>query len=292
MSALSVDSKTRRARKLRALAVPLSASAFLLGLILQPVFGQLLDKQLKQPDKLLVATSILVVVTMLATANAVLLAQRRTSAQMDALVGRFKTIDERLGLRVEFLPRGAAGAEGDPYAIVMRLVAEAETEILVLDHRPTRDADRFGNNSTLVDASRCEYYKVFSTRATRLLQTGQYLRYRRVVQLDEGPTATWNSAANGDTIFADHVQSLISARSNSAQLPSAIKTSVVFFPNASIVIVDGRTVLLELAVAGPDGNARVQGDLVFHDPDGVLAGPLRQLFEYIDAESTLLTNVV
>ncbi len=68
-------------------------------------------------------------------------------------------------------------------------------------------------------------------------------------------------------------------------------TAPVYYPNASIVIVDESLILLEIAVSSPDGHVRVQGDLVFHDPDAVLAGPLRDLFSNIANGATLVTTV-
>ena len=58
------------------------------------------------------------------------------------------------------------------------------------------------------------------------------------------------------------------------------------------MIADGKKVLIELAIVGPDGQSRVEGDLVFEDAGGTLAGPLKQLFDHIDGQSVLVTSVV
>ena len=268
----------------------LTIAAFVFGLVLQPALGQLLDGSLKRPDAILIATSLALICVLLATVNAMLLTHRETSDHVGKLNETLATIQGRLGLRVEFIPRGSA-SELDPYSVVVGLVSEARQEILVLDHRPPRDADRFGNSSSLKDDSRRRYYDLFTQRVSKRQSNGRYLRYRRVVQLDSGPTAQWDVDYNGDTVFGDHCRAVLSIGQDDEQFPSAIKTSRVFFSNASLVIVDERTILLELAIQGPDGGEKIQGDLMFHDPDGVLAGPLRQLFENIDNQSTLVTSV-
>lgn len=276
---------------LRVVPVLLGSAAFGLGLLAQPVLSQLLDSTLSQPDKLLLAVSMGIGALVLTAVYALFLVQHVATRRFDDAVNMIRSIDRKAGLRVEFARHGDPAAPSDPYAVVIRLLNEAESEILVLDHRPVRNAVRFGSRSSLKDSARRMYYDLFTKRATELLPTGRYLRYRRVVQLEEGPTSTWDASTNGDLIFAEHVQQLVAYRQKESQYPSAIKTSSVFMPNQSIIIVDGRLVLLEVAIRGPDGHARIQGDLLFHDPEGQLAGPLRELLEYIDAQATLVVNV-
>jgi hypothetical protein len=273
-------------------SILLTVGAFLLGLILQPVLGQLIDPQLRTADRIIIATSIVVACALLAAGNAFVLTHRHNGDHVDQLGQSIRKIESRLGLRVEFLERGESAGDADPYGIMLRLVSDAESEILILDHRPPRDVDRFGGGITLTDVTRQKYYELLSARTTQRLQSGRYLRYRRIVQLDSGASRAWDSSLNADVLFADHCKAIVDCRARDPQCPSAIKTSSVFLPNASIVIVDGRIVLLELAITGPDGAARVQGDLVFYDPDGVLTLPLRELFENIDGESELVTTVV
>lgn len=269
----------------------ITSAAFFLGLILQPALGQAFDSQLKVPEKLLFVTSLIVAYTLVVAINALILREKKNQSTMEDMVRVVENLELRTGLSVEFLRRGDATVSSDPYQVVTDLVTAATSEILVLDHRPVRDFDRFGSNSTLDDEARREYYDLFTKKATERQPNGQYIRYRRVVQLDQGPTSVWDSSINQDTVFAEHCKSLVKFRASQVQCPSAIKTSTVFFPNASIVVVDGILVLLELAITGPDGAARVQGDLVFRDPQGLLAGPLRQLFENIDSQSILVSEV-
>src|SRR5690349_20505265 len=123
----------------------LTIVAFVFGLILQPVLGQILDGSLERPEAILVATSVVLICVLLATVNAMLLTHRETSDHVGELGETLTTIQGRLGLRVEFIPRGSA-SNLDPYGVVIGLVSEARKEILILDHRPPKDADRFGNN--------------------------------------------------------------------------------------------------------------------------------------------------
>lgn len=268
----------------------LASAAFLLGLILQPALGDLIDPHIRTGDRVAIATAVVVACALLAAGNILIITHRHSGSHLAQLASGIATLENRLGLRVEFLERGA-GHPGDPYGVMFRLVSEATSEILILDHRPPRDVDRFGVGSALDDASRQKYYELLTARTTERLQSGRYLRYRRIVQLESGPSHVWDSSHNSDQLFADHCRALIACRSADTQCPSAIKTSSVFFPNSSIVIVDGATILLELAISGPDGAARIQGDLVFYDPDGILAQPLRALFENIDGDAQLLTEV-
>jgi hypothetical protein len=268
----------------------LTIAAFVFGLVLQPALGQLLDSRLSQPDAIIVATSLALICILAATVNAMLVTHHETAVGIRRLEGGLTNLEDRLGLRVEFIPRGS-GSDLDPYGIVIGLVGEAEHEILVLDHRPRPAARRFGNDSDLKTESRRHYYRLFTDRVSQRQADGQYLRYRRVVQLGSGPTAEWDTSCNGDTLFGSHCAAVNRIREQDDQYPSAIKTARVFFSNASIVIVDGKTILLELAIQGPQGGEKIQGDLLFFDPDGVLAEPLRQIFENIDNQATLVTAV-
>jgi hypothetical protein len=96
---------------------------------------------------------------------------------------------------------------------------------------------------------------------------------------------------NQDTCFAAHCRKIVEYRGQTSKAVCSITTARVFFPRSSIIIVDNAKVLIELAIVGPDGQARVEGDLLFYDPLGNLAAPLRELFDHIDGEATQVTTV-
>lgn len=171
------------------------------------------------------------------------------------------------------------------------MVASAQHEILILDHRPSLTSSRFYTQTPAEAGSRSKYYEELTQKALSKTRDGEYFRYKRVVQLEEGPTHTWNTSVNMDTVFAAHCREIVAFRNRVPKAVASIKTSRVFFPRSTIVIVDCKQVLLELAIVGPDGFTKVEGDLVFHDPEGQLARPLRQLFEHIDGQAMLITEV-
>lgn len=278
------------ARKRRVLAALFSAGTFVLGVIAQPAIGLALDSTLTSSQRLSIAV-VFAAVVVLALVTAVFFVLHDTvEDSINRLTQDVAAIERRSGIRVEFSTHTDPHRPANPYAVMIRLVESAQREIIVLDHRPTSVAPRF-SGVTLKDASRQRYYDLLNEKLKRKAPDGRYIRYRRIVQLPNGPTSVWDTSVNGDETFASHCREVIQFRANVPQCPSAIKTSSVFYPNASIVVVDERLVLLEVAISGPDGNTRIEGDLVFHDADGVFAGPLRQLIDSIDSQSTLVTTV-
>lgn len=285
-----VKAPARFLTRLRGASLLISTAAFALGVILQPTIAQLLGDELADAEKIQIGTAVLVAYTLVVAVAANITAVRSSRSHVDRILEGFERLERRTDMTVEFLERGGPNSD-DPYDIVMSLMLGAEKEILVLDHRPAKDVDRFGSHGTLDDPSREAYYRLISQRVCSRHRDGPYVRYRRVVQLDSGPTAVWDAGFNGDALFAEHCREIVRLRSEQVQFPSAVKTSSVFLPNASMVIIDEKVALLEVAIVGPDGKARVQGDLVFHDPKGILAGPLKQLFDHIDSQSLLVASV-
>lgn len=283
-------SETGQSMGLRRASVALSGLSFVLGLILQPALGQLLDGTLNDPDKFLVAVGLTIIIALLLSGSALIWREEANQIRINSLETAIQRWGETTALTVEFISRGKGGSASDPYAIVIDMVEKANREILILDHRVPKDAARFGPDIDLKRPERKPYYEALD-RAVRGRRNGGRIRYRRVVQLDDGPTKVWNSAINADEVFATHCRTVISERQTDVQTPSAIKTSKVFVPNATIVVVDQKYVLLEVAIRGADGATSVQGDLIFRDNEGVLAVPLRQLFENIDSQSTLIEEV-
>ena len=288
---LAASQKLRRrpANRLRHATILIASGTFLLGLISQPVLGQIFNNLLSVPDKLLMATCIVTAYILIISVNAFILRERENADMTANILNSLKDLKVKSGLLVEFLRRGEPNSS-NPYEIMTQLISEATEEVLVLDHR-VLDPDRFGQNTRFDDPARKAYYDLLTKMATHRLSNGRYLRYRRIVQLKEGYASIWDAKWNGDSTFADHCSALVEMRTKQVQFPSAIKTSQVFFPNSSIVIVDRKKILLELAISDPNGKAKIQGDLVFHDPQAILAGPLCELFEYIDTQSMLVTEV-
>lgn len=267
-----------------------SSLTFFLGLVSQPVLGQMLGETLGTPDKVIITVAMLCAYAV--AVGVTTLAWREQSAErsLRSVEESLKRFEDNTALSAEFIPRGPHGSVSDPYAVVTELVQNARQEILILDHRPPKGAARFGPESSLDQEGRETYYQAFDDAISAKVG-GRFLRYRRVVQLETGPTSVWDANFNGDKLFSSHCRKVVDLSRADPQFPSAIKTSRVFFPNSSIVIVDGRRVLLELAISGLDGMTTIQGDLVFRDNDGVLTEPLRQLFENIDSQSVTVSEI-
>jgi len=264
----------------------------LFGLLIEPIIGEIVSPHINTTNRIIVTELALIAIIILVALNAALAFHVTNDARRKELQKQVETISQSVGLRAEFLHESGGEPGRDAYTIVRQLVGAAQEELLILDHRPTLTSSRFYDQTPPQSPSRKQYYDEMTRKATSRTHAGAYFRYKRIVQLDEGPTNKWNTAVNTDTCFADHCRQILTFRASTPKAVSTIKTSRVFFPKSSIVIVDGKRVLMEVAIIGPDGSARVEGDLVFYDPEGKFAGPLRQLFEHIDGQSTLLEQVV
>lgn len=278
------------ANRLRRSGIAVSSLTFFLGLILQPAIGQLVDGTLKAPDKFLVCVALLTTLAVAIGMMALLWREEAHQLRLASLEDIVRSWAETTALTVEFIRRGPHGTAADPYAVVIDLVEKAQKEILILDHRIPKGAARFGPEIDIKRPGRKLYYDALD-RAISVKHGGDRIRYRRVVQLADGPSKTWFAGANDDDLFASHCRNLVAIRNSDVQTPSSIKTSRVYVPNSTIVIIDQTSILMEVAINGPHGGASVQGDLVFHDNAGVLAGPLRQLFENIDSQAVLVEEV-
>lgn len=278
---------TKRVRQTGAI---LATSAFLLGLILQPAMEQILDPVLGSPSRLMIATCIVMACALLAITNATIVSSRAARQDANEIRGLVKRQVQLNGIHGEFLNYRSIDAP-DPYTFVARLYEQAETEILILDQRPPAGSERYGPSMTLTSPQRAHYYSRLTEAVTRRRADGHYLKYRRIIQLESGPTSEWDVPANDDDVFAAHCRSVIEMRSGSTQYSSSIKTSSVYLRNATITMIDMRFIIVELAINGPSGSLQVEGDLYLIDEGGELGLALRHLFDHIDSQAMLVTKV-
>ncbi len=255
----------------------LAVGAFVAGLLVGPFIERLIDPLIDTTDKLIIAGIAALILVVLIIGVIVITLTTHESGRFQAITKNVEDISKNLGLRVEFFPHDPLSPKKDPYEIMNKLVRMAKREYYVLDHRPTFNPPRFYDTDSPKAKSRVRYYNAMTKMARRKISKNEYFSYKRVVQLDEGNTNVWDVSINGDNIFADHCKDLIEFHRKNRQSRATIKTSRVFYPNASIVIVDGKVVLLELAINGPDGKVQVEGDLIFNDPDGVIATPIKTI---------------
>lgn len=270
-------------------ALLVSVVSFIFGLLLQPALGHMLSTHLSDPLRVFLGLLVLLVLSLLVAAHALLFFHFDNAKKFREISRMANSLSDRFGLTVEFITEHHSSGQ-DAYTIVRTLIQQAEREILILDHRPTLAKDRFFYR-TPPGSSRRKYYREMTQKALGKDDSGNYFRYKRIVQLEEGPTDTWDCTVNQDPVFANHVKSIVDFRQGTPKAVSAIKTSRVFFPKSSLVIVDRKMVLMELAISGPEGDVRIEGDLLFNDPNARFAGPLAQLFDHIETQSTLLTKV-
>jgi len=249
-------------------------SSLVFGLLLTPIGGKLTGDVIDSVDRATVAVLLLLSFVVIVAANTAVALNAQRRAQDEKVENQIARIARTIGLRAEFLHEGSRREGQDAYTVVRQMVQEATSEILILDHRPSLTASRFYDQTPPESQSRLAYYEELSKKAVSKANTSQYFRYKRIVQLEEGPTARWDTSVNQDQCFAEHCREIIRHRDRSPMAVCSITTARVFFPRSSIIIVDGRQVLIELAIVGPSGDARVEGDLLFYDPEGVLAGPL------------------
>lgn len=236
------------------------------------------------------ATSIVLICSLLTITNAITLQRRDNKMQYQEIMSELETVARRGGLRGEFINYRNID-DPDPYTFVARLFERAEKEILLLDHRPSRTPERYGSKITLESIKRKNYYDILTSRVTCRRSDGHYLRYRRIIQLEDESAAALSNTVDDDHIFSEHCRAVLAIQNSDRQYPSAIKTSPVFFPKATITIIDAKIVIMEIAIEDANDSIRIEGDLVLVDEDGVLTRTLCQLFEYIDSQATLLRDL-
>jgi len=269
----------------------LFVGTFAFGLIVSPALKFMTEPMISTVNRILLASMLLMAFALLIGAYAAVRLGHRQQQQFSSISSDVSVILRRLGLTVEFFTEKSKQNETDPYAMPTRLIAGAQKEILVLDHRPDISGTRFYARSPFEAAARKRYYDALNRKARSTTSDGTYFRYSRIVQLEDGPTSKWRQGSPADDLFVEHCRAVIDFRHTYSKAACAVRTSRVFFPNSSIVIVDGTHVLMELAITGPDGRSKVEGDLLFIDRDGVLAGPLGQLISNIESQSILITEV-
>jgi hypothetical protein len=269
----------------------LFVTSVIFGLLVRPILAWAIAPAVSTRDRAVLVTLVLWSLVALLAINVALALHSKRKRRDETIARDIAALSRSAGLRAVFLHEGNREPGQDAYTIMSELVAGATHELLILDHRPALTSTRFYDQTPPKSASREAYYDLLTSKAKSKDADGRYFRYRRIVQLEEGPTGSWDMSKNSDTLFADHCRALVTYRATNPKAVCSITTSRVFYPQSSIVIADGTRVLIEMAVVGPNGQARVEGDLVFYDPAGVLAGPLRELFEHIDAEATLVSEV-
>ncbi len=276
----------------RRTGILLATIAFLVGLILQPALGKITDPILDDPSRLIIAVSLITICSLLAIINAIIAFRRDDNRRSKEIMALLEIISRRGGLRGEFINYRNT-EDPDPYTFAARLFDRAEKEILILDHRPSEGTERYGPALTLESVKRKNYYDILTSRVTRRNSNGHYLRYRRIIQLKDGPTTEWECSPTNDKVFESHCREILRVQKSDKQYPSAIKTSSIFLPKMTITIIDARIVIMELAIEGeePGGSTRIEGDLILVDEEGMLTRSLCQIFEYIDSQASSLRRL-
>lgn len=270
----------------------LFVATLLFGLVIAPVLKHITAPALETFEAITLSVLIILCLAFILSVHTLLMIRKTSLAETKETQKKIMHISESIGLSTLFLHEHNRVEGEDAYTIVQELVDSAEEEILILDHRPALDKSRYYDNTPPECDTRDIYYGTLLKKAKSRLSSNKHFTYKRIVQVDDTPFTKWDTAINGDRCFAAHVMEVVAFRESTPTTTSSIKTSRVFYPNSSILIVDSKRVLIEFSIIGPGGNSRVEGDLVFYDPDGKLAIPLRQLFEHIDGQSTLITKVI
>jgi hypothetical protein len=177
---------------------------------------------------------------------------------------------------------------------IRELIAKASQELLVLDYNPLEEegqdkvrrgaAQRHSDEAELSPERRRYYEEIIEK--VRASKQGTF-RYRRIIQVPLGRQLS--DLLENDPIFRKHCQTLAVLGEEQPEIAS-LKMCVPVYEGTYIVI-DRRTLVLEVEFLGPDNQFLSEGGwFFFDDPTGSLIRPFVKFLERADAIATLVTS--
>jgi hypothetical protein len=262
---------------------------FLFGVLIQPTVGILTGQFLSIPENIILI-GILCSILFALLVGYIMQEYYKTHSQQNLVISDgLEGILKKIGITWEYIAYEQFGKKKrkDPYDIMLKLVTDTEEEFLVLDHRPSLSFPRFSDSKVIRKESREEYYDKLNNMVLSKNKK-KNIKYTRIVQIKEDPSSEWDETINNDQLFSNHCKIVINSIKDDAS--ATIKTSKVFYPNASIIVVDKKFVLIEFAIIEGD-NSKIKGDLYFNDPDGLLAKPISQFIENVAKTAITIQSV-
>jgi hypothetical protein len=190
---------------------------------------------------------------------------------------------KRVGVTARLLTYGPEGEYPSSLELVSSLVAAAEKEIVVLDYLPwAGDPDLQADMSKELQ----NWYTCLENASKR------GVIYKRIVQLQDGATNTLARPIINNQAMIRHFQRMLKLQSNESLSRVSLKTSRVFLPGISFIVIDRRYVFWEIPYLDGDGKFVFDLDLFFNDANGQFVNDITKYFTRIDDRSTFVKKLV
>ena len=116
--------------------------------------------------------------------------------------------------------------------------------------------------------------------------------YKRIVQLQDGATNSLEKSIINNQAMVRHFGRMLKMQSNEAVSRVSLKTSRVFLPNISFVVIDRRYVFWEIPYLDADGKFIFDLDLFISDSNGQFVNDIIKYFTRIDDRSAIVKKLV
>ena len=185
-----------------------------------------------------------------------------------------------LGVSVSYIPERKIATPK-----LIKLIADAKKELLVLDYNPLDDWDTKAKYSETEKAgkSRQEYYKAIEHKISNTSSLG--FRYRRVLQVPRGYSVA--DIIVHDPVFRKHCEILVKQgfeRPEFASLKSCIPIH-----EGNYILIDGKFLIIGINFTDPDYLFyTTRGYFFINDISGELINHFSKFFERADANATLV----
>ena len=272
--------KNKTMQRVQVIIAVLSA---LSGFLIQPLIENLGGEYFTSPEKFVLIVSVfggvILILSLVGFAmlfNESIKMQKEVLSSTDDLVKRF-------GVSVRLLAYGSKNEYSTTFELPTRLIESAKEEILILDYLSLPGSFEL-QSTTSKDLQ--SWYLCLEKACTR------GVAYKRIVQIQDGATDVLDRSIVGDTAMIRHFEKIVKMHDNESMAHVSLKTSRVFLPEVSIVVIDSRYVFWEIPSLTGDGKFRFDLDLFINDANGEFVKDLKNYFNKIEARSSTVVRLV
>lgn len=270
-------------RSVQAVQVIVAVLSALIGFLVQPLIEYLGAGYITSPEKLIVVVSFISgVILILSLIGFALLFNDNHRTQKEILA-HTEDIVKRVGVTARLLTYGPDGEYPSSLEVLSSLVTAAQKEIIVLDYLPWA-----GTPDLQADMSKelQNWYTCLEEASKRGVV------YKRIVQLKDGATNSLEKSIINNQAMVRHFGRMLKMQSNESVSKVALKTSRIFLPNISFIVVDRRYVFWEIPYVDAEGNFVFDLDLYINDSNGQFINDIVKYFTRIDDRSMIVKKLV
>ena len=254
----------------------------LVGFLVQPLIENLGEGYITSPDRFVVVVSFISAVIMISSLIGFALLFNQNFSYQKEILSHTEDLVKRVGVTARLLTYGPQGQYPSSFELPSKLIASAEKEIIVLDYLPWPGPPGF---QTGISKELQNWYACLEEASKR------GVIYKRIIQLRDGATDALDRSIVSNQTMIRHFERMVKMHKNESRSHVSLKTSRVFLPNISFIVIDHRYVFWEIPYLDNDGKFVFDLDLFINDSNGEFVKDIVNYFTRIDDRSTIVKKL-